>query len=140
MEKAAYLDTTVFTCACLNTDKTGEAAKKLLTLIIKGKIKCFTSALTFDELFWVLTKKTDHKTAVDYTKNFLNIPRLRFVPAGLKVVWKAHDVLSENKLGPRDAIHTASALLKGAKTIVSEDSDFDKIADLKRVSLTEFGV
>ncbi len=138
MGEAVYLDTTVFTSATLVTGKIGEAAKELLTQIIKGKLKAYTSVLTFDELFWTIRKRLDHDTAVDYTESFINIPNLIFVDADLDVIAGAHALLSDVKLRPRDAIHAASAMRKGVKIIISEDKDFDKIEKLKRVSLEQF--
>ena len=40
-------------------------------------------------------------------------------------------------LDPRDAIHVASMKKLGVSTLISEDSDFDKIDELERVTADE---
>ncbi|HEY3128917.1 MAG TPA: PIN domain-containing protein [Acidobacteriota bacterium] len=46
--------------------------------------------------------------------------------------------VSLHHLKPRDAIHAASALSRGIREIVSEDSDFDAIKELQRKSIRKF--
>lgn len=45
--------------------------------------------------------------------------------------------IKKHSLAPRNAIHAAKALGEETETIISEDSHFDKIAELKRKPITK---
>ncbi len=47
---------------------------------------------------------------------------------------KAQKLVEKYKIKPRDAIHSATSLSLNINEIISEDSDFDKVEELKRLS------
>jgi predicted nucleic acid-binding protein len=57
---------------------------------------------------------------------------MRFFDVNDGVIWKALELIREYQVSPRDAIHAATALITGAETIFSQDTDFDNIRGLKR--------
>jgi predicted nucleic acid-binding protein len=63
---------------------------------------------------------------------------LRIFPVYPETVYKALDFMEKYKLKPRDAIHTASMVENGVKTIVTEDPDFVRIKEIKVLKLAEF--
>jgi len=129
-----YLDANVFIYATVNTKELGEKSRSLLQRIQQGEEKAETSALTFDEVFWAI-KKHNLDLAFEACEAMLNFPNLEIISADREVVSSALRLIREYCLAPRDAIHAATALLEKAKTLVSTDSHFDRIKELKRKPL-----
>jgi len=133
-----YLDANVFLNAALNREKEGEKARDIIRKLQKGEIAAATSALSFDEVFWIVKKHRDFNKALKATKALLEIPNLIFLEVNDETLWSAYNLAEKYRLDPRDAIHLASALNHGIFTIVSEDEDFDKVKEIKRRSVLDF--
>ena len=133
-----YLDSNVFLNAILNTEEEGEKARGIIRKLQKGEMAAATSALSFDEVFWVVKKHRDYDTALKAVKAFLEIPNLMFLDVDDEILWSAFDLARRYRLNPRDVIHLGCALNHGIFTIVSEDKDFDRVKEIKRKSLSEF--
>ena len=58
-----------------------------------------------------------------------------FIGANKSILFKAQQLIEEYNLKPRDAIHAATALVNGINEIISDDSDFDKIKEIRRIPL-----
>jgi len=129
-----YLDANVFIYAAINTKEFGEKSRSLLQRIQQGEEKAETSALTFDEVFWAI-KKHNLELAFEACEAMLNFPNLEIISADREVVSSALRLIREYHLAPRDAIHAATALMEKAETLVSTDSHFDRIKELKRKPL-----
>lgn len=130
-----YLDSNVFLNAILNRGKAGEKARDLIHKIEKGEIKASTSALTFDEVFWIVKKYRSFNKALEACKALLQIPNLLFIEVNDKTLWLACGMIEKYRLNPRDGIHLACALSREIHTIVSEDKDFDRVKEIKRKTL-----
>ena len=126
-----YLDANVFVYAAINTQKFGEKARSLLQKIQRGEEKAETSALTFDEVFWAV-KKHNLELAFEACQALLNFPNLEIIPADRELASSALQLIKECRLGPRDAIHAATAIAEKADCIVSTDADFDGVKGLRR--------
>ena len=48
-------------------------------------------------------------------------------------IQRALEIMENNNVGPRDAIHISSALSQGINEIISLDKDFDKVKEIKRI-------
>jgi uncharacterized protein len=129
-----YIDSNVFIYATLNTTELGEKARSLLQRIQQGEEKAETSALTFDEVFWAI-KKLNFEAAIEATQALLNFPNLEIICVDRDLSLSALQIIKEYHLAPRDAIHVATALATKAEVVVSTDAHFDKIKELKRISL-----
>ncbi|MBI2581367.1 type II toxin-antitoxin system VapC family toxin [Candidatus Woesearchaeota archaeon] len=136
----AYLDANVFIFAAV----VGEAAdpkavqsKQILQKIADGLILASTSILTWDEIIWGCKASMPLKEAVGKGEIILTLPNLSARDATALIVKKAGELAIECPLRPRDAIHAATAILHGEKEIITDDADFDKVRELKRVTLTE---
>jgi predicted nucleic acid-binding protein len=129
-----YLDSNVFIYATINTKELGEKARSLLQRIQQGEEKAETSALTFDEVFWAI-KKHNFEAALEACQALLNFPNLEIIPANRELILSALQIIKEYHLAPRDAIHAATAIAEKADAVVSTDTHFDKIKELKRRSL-----
>ena len=133
-----YLDSNVFIFAALTDDERAEKAKELLTKIISGKTQAYTSAITIDEVTWVIWKETkDKEFAIKESIRILQFNNLHIIPVDEKILYEALDILKNLKnIKPRDAIHIASCFHKKIPIIASDDSDFDNIQGLKRLPLS----
>src|SRR3989338_3653384 len=131
----AYLDNNVFVFACVSAEAIGKDCRNLLHMVVKGKIDAVTTLLTFDELFYKLNRLKGFDAAVLFTENFLAMPNLALCEVDSQVVAEAFDVVKQYKLAPRDAIHVATAVLRKADCIVSDDKEFLKVAGMRLVSV-----
>ncbi len=50
----------------------------------------------------------------------------------MEVLVRAQRLRADTALGARDCLHAATALLAGATTFLSEDTDFDRVPGLTR--------
>lgn len=129
-----YLDANVFIYATINTQELGEKARALLQKIQRGEEKAETSVLTFDEVFWAV-KKHDLDLAFEACHALLNFPNIEIIPADKQLASSALQLIKDCHLPPRDALHAATALAEGADCIVSTDAHFDRVDQLKRITL-----
>jgi predicted nucleic acid-binding protein len=127
-----YLDSNVFIYAALNADALGSKMRQLLARVEEGSEAAASSALTFDELVWVVGKYRGKEDAWAAGQAFLDLRNLKIVDVGPAVLTSALEIMRKHDLAPRDGIHAASALIRDIKTIVSSDGHFDKIEGLKR--------
>jgi predicted nucleic acid-binding protein len=133
-----YLDANVFLNATLNQEEEGEEARNLIRKLQKVEIAAATSALSFDEVFSIVKKHRDFMSALRAAKALLEVPNLAFLEVNDETLWSAYNLAEKYKLDPRDAIHIACALDHAIFTIISEDEHFDKVKEIKRISILDF--
>ena len=129
-----YLDANVFIYSTINTQELGEKARAILQNIQQGEETAITSALTYDEVFWAI-KKYSLELAFEACEALLNFPNLEIIPADRELALSALQLIREYHLAPRDALHAATAIAEKADYIVSTDSHFDRLKELKRKEL-----
>ena len=131
-----YFDTNIFVYPHTGNDATSGACVKLLEKAMSEEIKACTSVLTWDEFQHALKKNFhDREKAVELSKDFLNMPNIVFLETNKEIIEKAQNLTEKYNIEPRDAIHAATALVNGIKEIISDDPDFDKIKEIKRIKL-----
>ncbi len=125
----------MFILAALSSEGRGKSAARILQETINGA-HAVTSTVTIDEVLWALWKQTgDRKNAIRQANRIFHLSNLSIAPLTSEISRFSLQLLEANpSLKPRDAIHYATALSFGLRTIVSDDSDFDKTT-LKRVGL-----
>ena len=128
-----YIDANVFIWPVLYNDSKAEYYKKIAKKIAKKEIIAYTSYLTWDEVVHIIKKHLGREIAVKKGKKLLRFPNLIFIETNDEIINKAKDLITNYNLGPRDAIHIASALTNKINEIISDDSDFDKIKEIKRI-------
>ncbi|WP_287950924.1 PIN domain-containing protein [Acidiplasma sp.] len=94
--------------------------------------------LTFDEIIWIIKKNRNFEDAISAGEAFLNMPGLNLVDINQDLLALSMNIMKRYKTSPRDSIHAATAITQKANIIISEDSDFDKIKELKRKSIIDF--
>ena len=133
--KGIYIDTNVFIESILRDNK---ECQTILEKIINKEVQGITSILTWDELVFILRKFIGKEIAISEGEKFLRFPNLIFVDAKKEIIQNAQKLIGKYNLQPRDAIHIATAIHAGINEIVSEDSDFDVIKEIKRISPGNF--
>ena len=83
-------------------------------------------------MVWVVRKTGGRSDASNAGKNLLSFPNLRFIPVTEEILARAQELAEQFDVAPRDAIHCASAASRAVATVVSDDSDLDSVATLKR--------
>ena len=134
-----YIDANVFVYLALSqsSESKAEEAKRIIEDLVSGSFAGATSSLTWDELVWVTKKFNGRDVAKEEGRKFLSLPRLKILNVGENTLHAAQDVVSSYGLKPRDAIHAACCIENGIEEIISDDSDFDGIAGLRRIRLEE---
>ena len=131
------LDSNLFITATISLDSKGQKARELIDKINNGLFKAYTSSLTIDEVMWVLQKFKDRQIAYETAKTIIFASKINFIPIDIEIISASLEVYNENNLRPRDSIHLAVMKHKGIKTIISSDSDFDKIKGIKRIDFSK---
>ncbi|MFQ6106837.1 MAG: type II toxin-antitoxin system VapC family toxin, partial [Thermoplasmata archaeon] len=116
-----YLDSNVLIYAALDPRKKGRWCRSVLRRIESGEQPALTSALTFDELMYLVRRESGLDESMMIGQAALEMPNLSFVPVDDIVLLKSIELMRTLKLFPRDAIHAASALNSGVFVIYSED-------------------
>ena len=130
-----YIDANVFIFAVLDISPESSSCKDIILKITEGKMPAATSVLTWDEFVWVIRKHTNYDLALEEGNELLQTPNLKFLSADFSIVAEAQHLMKEYNLKPRDAIHAAAAIKNGIKDFVSNDPDFDKIKEIKRIKI-----
>lgn len=131
--KEIYIDANVFVYSVLDEKDIGENARNIIEKIKNNIFRGFTSTLTIDEILWAVQKQLGKEKAADIANDFISMTNLEFLSVGIDIIKNSINEY-KNSLDPRDAIHLASMQSKNIKIIVSSDSDFDKIKDIKRIN------
>lgn len=133
-----YLDSNVFLYAILYDESSNTKPKRaanILKEVEDGKIRGFSSLLTWDEVVWVVWKLYGYEYALRAGASMLRIPNMAFVGVDERIILRAHDLVERHRLKPRDAIHVSTAMLIGEREMVSDDADFDGVKDVERTPL-----
>ncbi len=128
-----YIDSNIFVFAATDKNKKGKNCRKIIEMINENKIVCAASYLVIDEVIWILKKHLGRKDSIKITKAILSLP-IKWIDLDKTVVVNMVNILEKTKLDPRDATHLASMEKMGLSSIISEDSDFDKIKEVKRIN------
>ncbi len=137
MEKIFYLDSNVFIFAYSDDKELGKDCRKILDMIFNGKIRVFTSTLTFDEVYYKIKKLKDKETALIVINSFLNLKNLNFISVDFNILNYSYTLLKKYNINPRDSIHLSCALLNDVHNIITNDKDFDKIIEIKRFDIKD---
>lgn len=132
-----YADANFFIFAFANIDEEGEKARKILEYTREGKIKLYTSTLTIDEVMWIIQHEKNREKAGEIAKAIILTSNIELINVTYGIIDESINNYKKESLNPRDAIHLSSMQSKKIKTILSTDSDFDKIKGIKRLDFTK---
>ncbi len=131
-----YLDSNVFLYPLLYEDDKARAAKEIVRDFVSKKFLAYTSVLTWDEFVYILKRERGKEIAEAESDKFLKLPNLLFLDIKKSLLFKAQELIKNYNLKPRDAIHAASAIVNDINEIISDEEDFDKIKEIKRIGLS----
>ncbi|RLE46373.1 MAG: PIN domain nuclease [Candidatus Methanomethylicota archaeon] len=106
-------------------------------LNVLSKYKAFTDVLVLDELIYISEKKYNVPSSV--TLGFIDSTVLSYVTIlglGEEEYRRAYLYIKEYGLKLSDALHLGAMKNNGIEYIASEDLDFDKVGEIKRVWLS----
>lgn len=139
--KMYYLDSNVFIYPALYEGEKAKKAQKLLKKIVKGKEKAATSALTMDEVLWILWQNSTRKKAIKEVEDLLQFPNLKILDVKSENLIKVLSLMKQNKnLKPRDSIHLATMLNHGIYTIITDKENFNQVKDIDKIGLKELNL
>ena len=99
-----------------------------------SKYKAYTDVLVLDELIYVSKKKYGIPYSV--TLEFINTivrPYVAILPLREEEFDYASSIIKDYDLKPSDALHIGVMKINNIELIASEDTEFDKIRDIKRI-------
>lgn len=131
-----YLDSNVFIYPLLYQGKKADNAKKILSEMVDGDISCATSALTLDEVMWVIMNETNREKALQIGKDIMTLPNLRILDVTNEHIMQSITLMEKyKKMKPRDAIHLAVCTTAGIFRFITDDDDFGHISEINRIPL-----
>jgi len=126
-----YIDANVFIQGILRDDN---HSKRIILKIANNEFIGVTSVLSWDELTFVIRKFLGKDMAMIEGSKLFRLPNIQFIDVKKEIIQKAQKLFEKYNLQPRDAIHVATAINAGVNEIISEDSDFDIIKEIKRLN------
>lgn len=126
-----YVDSNIIIHPLLYEDEKADRCKNFLKKVASKKEHAICSYLAWDEIFYVVKRSLGKSIALVESKKLLNFPNLNFISVNKQIIYRAQELLEKYDLNPRDAIHAATVILNDAE-IVTFDSNFDKIKELKK--------
>lgn len=95
----------------------------------------FTNMLVIDEVLYISRKYgLPYDVTIDFFRRIV-VPYTEIIPIGEGEMKPLEKCLLKYNLKPSDAIHLATMETAGVNHIVSEDEDFDRVKEIKRIWL-----
>ena len=136
-----YLDANAFVYPALYDGPKATGAATLLESVLDGDSGAATSALTIEEVVYVLGREVDRDTAIAQGRRILEFPNLRiFDVEAVHLLRALSSMETERTLSPRDAIHYGVMTGHGIHSIVTDDRDFESVPDVERHALESFAI
>ena len=132
-----FLDTNIFLYAAGGDHPYRKPCQRILRRVAEAELDATTSSEVVQEILYVLTRRGLRAQAVALARNILALfPALLEVGAG--EMNAACDLLeSTPKLPPRDAVQAATMLTHEIVAIITADTHFDQLAQLKPIAPDE---
>ena len=127
------IDANIFLEVILEQEK-AEQCKLFLRDVLSGRKQAFISTFAIDSVvLTILRKYPDKNKARIFLINLLKYEGLKFYQIKVKDRINCLQLIEKYNLDYEDAIVLQSALSTGCKEIISFDTDFDNIKEIKRV-------
>ena len=128
-----FLDTNIFLYAAGGSHARRDACAKVLRRVADGTLEATTNSEVVQEVLYVLARRGRRddglKLARHVTALFADL-----LPVTRDDMVEVCELLRRYPaLAVRDAIHVSTMLRNGVTTLVSVDSDFDQVSEIRRV-------
>ncbi len=122
----------------LNT-LTDESLRAPYTLFYEGllsRFKAYTDVLVLDEVLYISHRKygVPYEASISFIESAV-LPYISVLSLAEHEYQIAVEVLKKHGVRPSDALHVGAMKANGIELIASEDQDFDKIEEIKRLWL-----
>lgn len=101
---------------------------------ILTRYKPYTDVLVLDELIYISKKKygIPHNITIEFIESNA-LPYMSVISLGEEEYEQAIKFLLDYNLKPSDSLHLGTMISNGINTIVSEDSEFDRVPIARRL-------
>jgi len=129
-----FLDTNIFLYAAGRPHPERDACARLLRRVADGSLEATVNTEVVHEILYVLTRRGRRKDALALARHVEALfPDL--LPVTRDDMREALQLLEDHPgLSVRDAVHAATMLRNGLRTVASVDSDFDQIPEIRRIA------
>ena len=129
-----FLDTNIFLYAAGRPHPERDACARVLRRVADGSLEATVNSEVVQEILYVLTRRGRRKEALALARNVTALfPNL--LPVTCEDMREALRLLEGHPgLSVRDAVHAATMLRNGLRTVASVDSDFDQIPGIRRIA------
>jgi hypothetical protein len=129
-----FLDTNIFLYAAGASHPLRAACAKVLRGVADGSLEATLNSEVLQEILYVLTRRGRRDDALKLVGHLTALfPDLLAVTRD-DVVGACALLRQYPRLSVRDAIHVGTMLRNGLRTVVSVDSDFDQVSEIRRVA------
>ncbi len=130
----AFVDSPLLIYLNTVTNPTTRIIYESFYLDILSKYKLYTDVLVLDEVIYVSKKKygIPYNISIEFIESIV-LPYVSIISLGEDEYRLASKLLVEYGLKPSDALHPAAMINNGINVIVSEDREFDKLENVKRL-------
>jgi uncharacterized protein len=129
-----FLDTNIFLYAAGGAHPERGLCASVLRRVAQGTLQATVNTEVIQEILYVLARRGRREDGLILARYVADLfPDL--LPITREDVLGACDLLQRYpRLSVRDAIHAATVLRNGLSAIVSVDSDFDQISEIRRIA------
>jgi len=128
-----FLDTNIFLYAAGASHPLRGACTNVLRRVADGNLDATINSEVVQEILYVLTRRGRRDDALKLAGYLASLfPDLLAVTRD-DVVEACELLYQYPRLSVRDAIHVGTMLCNGLETVVSVDSDFDQVSEIRRV-------
>ncbi|HEX9689511.1 MAG TPA: type II toxin-antitoxin system VapC family toxin [Thermoanaerobaculia bacterium] len=129
----AFLDTNVFLYAAGGSHPERDACARVLRKVADGSLDATVNTEVVQEILYVLVRRGRRKEAVTLARHVTDLfPDL--LPVTREDMLSACGLVQRYpRLPARDAVHAATMLRHGLKHVISVDTDFDQVRELRRI-------
>lgn len=129
-----FLDTNIFLYAAGASHPLREACAKVLRRVADGSLDATINSEVVQEILYVLTRRGRRDDALKLAGHMAALfPDLLAVTRD--DVLEACKLLRQYpELSVRDPIHVGTMLRNGLKTVITVDSDFDQVSEIRRLA------
>lgn len=130
----AFIDACLFIYLNTITEENIRRIYESLYMDVLLRYKAYTNVLVIDELLYISKKKykIPYKITINFIKKIVE-PYVTILPVTEEDLKQAYKILLKHNLKPSNAIHIATMKNNNIKIVVTEDREYDKIPEIKRI-------